>query len=79
MFAEINDHGKDGGPRLLTGIRICPDSEPLGHLSGSTFSEARSWRKIPAYDDRLFVEVPLDFTLVFPLLAISMLQNQNDQ
>ncbi|HUE87060.1 MAG TPA: deoxyhypusine synthase family protein [Vicinamibacterales bacterium] len=75
MFAEVNDHGAGEGPRLVTGIRICPDTEPLGHLSGSTFSEARSWRKIPAYDDRRFVEVPLDFTLVFPLLAISMLQN----
>jgi deoxyhypusine synthase len=75
MFAELNGHGKGDGPQLMTGIRICPDAEPLGHLSGSTFSEARSWRKIPAYDDRLFAEVPLDFTLVFPLLAISMLQH----
>lgn len=74
MFAELGDHGRVEAPRLVSGIRVCPDAEPLGHLSGSTFSEARSWRKILNYDDRQFVEVPADFTLVFPLIAISMLR-----
>lgn len=74
MFSEVNNHGLKQGPRLMTAIRVCPDAEPLGHVSASTFSEARSWRKIPAYDDRLFVEVSADFTVVFPLIAISMLQ-----
>ena len=75
MFAEVNDHGRTSGPRLIAGIRVCPDPDMLGHLSGSTFSEARSWRKIPAYDAEHFVEVAADFTLVFPLIAISMLRH----
>jgi deoxyhypusine synthase len=76
MFAEVNEHGaRQVGARLVSGIRVCPDVTTLGHLSGSTFSEARSWRKIPRYDDGAFVEVSSDFTIVFPLIAVAMLSD----
>jgi deoxyhypusine synthase len=74
MFAEVNQHSaRQVGARLVSGIRVCPDAPALGHLSGSTFSEARSWRKIPHYDDGAYVEVSCDFTIVFPLIAVAML------
>lgn len=76
MFAELNPAGGEGSPRLMSGIRICPDTAALGHLSGSTFSEARSWRKIARFDEDEFIEVFSDFTVVFPLIAISMLSDQ---
>jgi deoxyhypusine synthase len=76
MFAEVNEHGaRQVGSRLVSGIRVCPDATSLGHLSGSTFSEARSWRKIPHYDDGAYVEVSSDFTIVFPLIAVAMLSD----
>lgn len=74
MFSEVNDHGARERARLVSGVRVCPDPPGLGHLSGSTFSEARSWRKIPRYDDEAFVEVGTDFTIAFPLIAIGMLR-----
>ena len=78
MFAEVNAHGTRHGANLVSGIRVCPDVAALGHLSGSTFLEARSWRKIPAYSDDAFVEVSADFTIVFPLIAVAMLQENNE-
>ena len=74
MFAEVKAFKRADPPRLVSGIRVCPDNVTLGHLSGSTFSEARSWRKIPAFDDDAFVEVSTDFTIAFPFIAVAMLQ-----
>lgn len=78
MFAEVSGHDKGAISKLVSGIRVCPDSVALGHLSGSTYSEARSWRKISSYDERLFVEVSSDFTIVFPLIAIAMLKGTTE-
>lgn len=72
MFAEVD---RNVGPSLVSGLRICPDVAELGHLSGSTFSEATSWRKIRAYKPDRFVEVLADATLVFPLIAEGMLSS----
>lgn len=74
MFAEI-DAPVGKRPQLVSGVRVCPDAAALGHLSGSTFLEARSWRKIPRYSDEAFVEVSADFTIVFPLIAEAMLRS----
>jgi len=73
IFAEFDGSQLSKNPRLISGVRICPDSAELGHLSGSSFSEARSWRKIRCYRPDDFVEVAADATLVFPLLAVAML------
>jgi deoxyhypusine synthase len=75
MFAEVKAFGREQPPRLVSGLRVCPDNVALGHLSGSTCFEARSWRKIPAFDDADFVEVSSDFTIAFPFIAVAMLQN----
>lgn len=67
------DRGKKK-PSVFAGVRICPDTVQLGHLSGSTYSEGVSWGKFnTATKDRL-VEVFADATVVFPFLAKAMLE-----
>ena len=49
------------------GCRICPDRMHYGHLSGCTYSEGMSWRKM---DTRgRFSEVHADATQVWPFLV----------
>lgn len=65
-------------PRVIAGVRICPDRVELGHLSGSTYSEALTWGKVdPASVDN-FVEVPCDATIVFPILAKALMNHLSD-
>jgi deoxyhypusine synthase len=60
-------------PEVVVGVRICPDSATLGHLSGSTYSEAATWGKLPAANQENFVEITSDATVVFPLLAKALI------
>lgn len=55
-------------PRLIAGIRICPDPAEYGHLSGSTYSEATTWGKLDVEDLGNFAEVCGDATIIFPFL-----------
>jgi deoxyhypusine synthase len=66
--------------RFSAGIRVCPDSPALGHLSGSSYSEAVSWGKVDP-KLRFFAEVRCDATIVFPILTkalIDFLPNKKD-
>jgi len=58
-------------PRVVAGIRICPDPTAYGHLSGSTYSEATTWGKLDAQDLPNFAEVLGDATIVFPVLMLA--------
>ncbi|MBL7185217.1 MAG: deoxyhypusine synthase family protein [Phycisphaerae bacterium] len=56
-------------PEVVAAVRICPDQESLGHLSGSTYSEGITWGKfLPSHKEN-FVEIKCDATIIFPLLA----------
>jgi deoxyhypusine synthase len=61
-------------PKIAAGVRICPDSVTLGHLSGCTYSEGVSWGKLDgAESQRNFVCVHCDATTVFPFLAKALI------
>ncbi|HEY4477371.1 MAG TPA: deoxyhypusine synthase family protein [Candidatus Paceibacterota bacterium] len=49
------------------GCRIAPDELWYGHLSGCTYSEGMSWRKMRP--DGMFAEVHTDATLVWPMIV----------
>ncbi len=53
-----------------TGCRICPDPMWYGHLSGCTYSENASWRKMDprAIQQGKFAEVHGDATMILPFL-----------
>ena len=61
-------------PRFHYGVRICPEPDYWGGLSGCTYQEGISWGKfIPAAEGGRFAEVLSDATVVWPLLLMGML------
>ncbi len=61
--------------RFRFGVRICPEPEHWGGLSGCGYSEGVSWGKfVPIEDGGRFAEVPADATLVWPLLVAGVLE-----
>jgi deoxyhypusine synthase len=55
--------------RMFTyGCRIAPDAMHFGHLSGCTYSENGSWRKMDIQHGR-FTEIRADATQVWPFLV----------
>lgn len=56
-------------PRFHYGVRICPEPEHWGGLSGCSYSEGVSWGKfLPPSEGGRFAEVYADATLTWPLL-----------
>lgn len=49
------------------GTRICPDHMDLGHLSGCTYEEGKSWGKMDLRGS--FVEIHGDATCIWPFLV----------
>ena len=49
------------------GCRICPDPMYYGHLSGCTYSEGMSWRKMDINGS--FSEIRADATQIWPFLV----------
>jgi deoxyhypusine synthase len=61
--------------RFRYGVRICPDSEHVGHLSGCTYSEGMSWGKFaPEKEGGRYAEVLCDATMVWPLLIRALIE-----
>jgi deoxyhypusine synthase len=58
--------------RFAYGVRICPDPAHLGHLSGCTYAEGKSWYKF--LPDAKTAEVLADATIVWPLLMLGVFQ-----
>lgn len=57
-------------PRFRYGVRICPEPDHWGGLSGCTYSEGVSWGKfVSPQEGGLYAEVFADATLVLPLLV----------
>jgi deoxyhypusine synthase len=62
-------------PRFQYAVRICPESEHLGGLSGCTYQEGLSWGKfVPPEAGGRFAEVLTDATIVWPLLMVGLLE-----
>lgn len=60
-------------PKVIAAVRICPDAQELGHLSGSTYSEGISWGKFDPEFKHNFVEICCDVTILFPILAKALI------
>ena len=62
-------------PRFQYGVRICPEPDFWGGLSGCTYTEGVSWGKfVPPSDGGQFAEVLSDATVVWPLLIMGLLE-----
>ena len=64
-------------PRFHYGVRICPEPDYWGGLSGCTYQEGLSWGKFVApKDGGRFAEVLSDATVVWPLLMLGLLERK---
>jgi len=62
-------------PRFHYGVRICPEPDYWGGLSGCTYAEGISWGKfVPPEEGGRFAEVLSDATVVWPLLMMGLLE-----
>lgn len=82
-FVEIANHRlgtRFKVPRFRYGVRICPEPDYWGGLSGCTYSEGVSWGKfLPHEQGGRFAEVLSDATLVWPLLIQGILEEMQKQ
>lgn len=61
--------------RFLYAVRICPEPEHWGGLSGCSYSEGVSWGKfVPQSDGGRFAEVHCDATIAWPLVVKAVMQ-----
>ena len=64
-------------PRFHYGVRICPEPDYWGGLSGCTYQEGVSWGKfVPQEEGGRFAEVLSDATVVWPLLVMGLLEKE---
>ncbi len=64
-------------PRFHYGVRICPEPDYWGGLSGCTYQEGISWGKfVPPAEGGRFAEVLSDATVVWPLLIMALLEGR---
>jgi deoxyhypusine synthase len=62
-------------PRFHYGVRICPEPDFWGGLSGCTYQEGISWGKfVTPPEGGRFAEVLSDATLVWPLLMMGLIE-----
>ena len=67
-------------PRFHYGVRICPEPDYWGGLSGCTYKEGVSWGKfVPPEEGGRFAEVLSDATVVWPLLIMALLEGSSSQ
>ena len=65
-------------PRFHYGVRICPEPDYWGGLSGCTYQEGISWGKfVPPAEGGRFAEVLSDATVVWPLLIMALLESRS--
>jgi len=70
----INDREEENLParKFSYGCRICPEPMYYGNLSGCTYSEGMSWRKMDI--NGLFSEIHADATIIWPFLVKYVLE-----
>jgi len=67
-------------PRFQYGVRICPEPDYWGGLSGCTYQEGISWGKfVPPGEGGQFAEVLSDATVVWPLLMVALLEQRGEK
>ncbi|HEX8751403.1 MAG TPA: deoxyhypusine synthase family protein, partial [Nitrospira sp.] len=67
-------------PRFHYGVRICPEPDYWGGLSGCTYQEGISWGKFVAPEEGgRFAEVLSDATVVWPLLMVGLLERMKSK
>ncbi|MDH3328340.1 MAG: deoxyhypusine synthase family protein [Desulfobulbaceae bacterium] len=67
-------------PRFRYGVRICPEPDHWGGLSGCTYSEGVSWGKfVSPQEGGQYAEVFADATLVLPLLVKAVFETLADE
>lgn len=67
-------------PRFHYGVRICPEPDYWGGLSGCTYQEGVSWGKfVPPEEGGRFAEVLSDATVVWPLLLMALLEDPSSR
>lgn len=65
-------------PRFHYGVRVCPEPDYWGGLSGCTYQEGISWGKfVPPEEGGRFAEVLSDATVVWPLLIMALLEGSS--
>ncbi|MBW2269487.1 MAG: deoxyhypusine synthase family protein [Deltaproteobacteria bacterium] len=61
--------------RYKYAVRICPEPEHWGGLSGCSYEEGISWGKfVPLADGGRFAEVPADATIAWPLIVRAVME-----
>ncbi len=61
--------------RYKYALRICPEPENWGGLSGCGYSEGISWGKfVPEAEGGRFAEVPVDATIAWPLIVRAVIE-----
>jgi deoxyhypusine synthase len=64
-------------PRIHYAVRICPEPEHWGGLSGCSYTEGVSWGKFVSGDEGgRFAEVHCDATIAWPLLIKAVLETK---
>jgi len=62
-------------PRFTYGVRICPEPDHWGGLSGCTYAEGVSWGKfVPTDQGGRYAEVHADATIAMPLLMSALFE-----
>lgn len=67
---DVSDFAKK---KMLYGCRICPDPMYYGHLSGCSYSEGMSWRKMDTRGQ--FSEIHSDATLILPFMVKYLMES----
>jgi deoxyhypusine synthase len=66
-------------PRFRYGVRLCPEPDHWGGLSGCTYTEGVSWGKFMSREEGgRFAEVPCDATIAWPLLVKAALERRRN-
>ena len=66
-------------PRFQYAVRLCPEPDHWGGLSGCTYAEGVSWGKFVAREEGgRFAEVHCDATIAWPLLVRAMIEERGE-
>lgn len=77
LAARRLGEGEVGPVRFSYGVRICPDPEHLGGLSGCTYREGVSWGKFLAPEEGgRYAEVLTDATIAWPLVVKAVMERR---
>jgi deoxyhypusine synthase len=72
-------HSVEPVRRYKYAVRICPEPDHWGGLSGCSYEEGVSWGKfVPPSEGGRFAEVPTDATIAWPLLVRALIERMDE-